>query len=138
VRQHYRDFLLREPDPGGWDFWTAQITQCGSDLGCVAAFRIGVSRAFFESGEFRQQPRAANLPNPNPPPQYDNREFVRMCYVVYLQRGPDLDGWNFWTDGLTNCTNDPNRNGNNGYQCYQDIINAFLVSTEYRLRFGRP
>lgn len=138
VRQHYRDFLLREPDQGGWDFWTGQITQCGSDLGCVAAFRIGVSRAFFESGEFRQQPRAANLPNPNPPPQYNNREFVRMCYVVYLQREPDQGGWDFWTNGLDNCTNDPNRNGNNGYQCYQDIINAFLVSIEYRARFGRP
>ena len=26
----YRDFLNREPDLGGWDFWTGNITACGS------------------------------------------------------------------------------------------------------------
>lgn len=28
VRQHYVDFLNREPDPPGWDFWTDNITKC--------------------------------------------------------------------------------------------------------------
>jgi hypothetical protein len=144
VSQHYRDFLGREPneppdtDFSGRDFWTGQITQCGSNAQCVADKRVDVSRAFWESSEFRQQSWTFGLDNSNPPPQYDNREFVLLCYVVYLQRWPDQAGWDFWTDGLDNCTNDPGRNGSNGYQCYQDTIRAFLVSTEYRERFGCP
>ena len=31
VRQHYIDFLNREPDAGGLAFWTNQITECGTD-----------------------------------------------------------------------------------------------------------
>ncbi|HEX7771344.1 MAG TPA: hypothetical protein VF435_02925, partial [Pyrinomonadaceae bacterium] len=30
MRQHYLDFLLREPDQSGWDHWTGQITQCAN------------------------------------------------------------------------------------------------------------
>src|SRR5204863_3067994 len=29
VRQHYLDFLNREPDPDGSTFWPQQITSCG-------------------------------------------------------------------------------------------------------------
>jgi CSLREA domain-containing protein len=54
VRQHYHDFLNREPDTSGWDFWTNQITSCGSDLQCVDVRRISVSAAFFLSIEFQQ------------------------------------------------------------------------------------
>jgi radical SAM protein with 4Fe4S-binding SPASM domain len=140
VEQHYRDFLGRDPalDPWGVAFWTGQITQCGSNSQCVADKRVDVSRAFWESSEFRQHSITFGLDNSNPPPQYDNREFVLLCYVIYLQRWPDQSGWDFWTNGLDNCTSDPNRNGSNGYQCYQDTIRAFLVSTEYRARFGCP
>ena len=34
VRQHYSDFLNREPDPGGLAYWTNEISQCGSDAAC--------------------------------------------------------------------------------------------------------
>src|SRR5881394_285130 len=34
VRQHYLDFLNREPDPTGLDFWTKEITNCGTDQVC--------------------------------------------------------------------------------------------------------
>jgi Tol biopolymer transport system component len=54
VRQHYRDFLSREPDSPGLDFWTNEITLCGSDLQCVEAKRINVSAAFFLSIEFQE------------------------------------------------------------------------------------
>jgi subtilisin family serine protease len=53
VRQHYLDFLSREPDQGGWDYWTNQITSCGSDQLCVNARRIAVSDAFFFEQEFQ-------------------------------------------------------------------------------------
>ena len=54
VRQHYLDFLNREPDQGGWDYWTNQITQCATDLLCVHHRRIGVSGAFFVELEFQR------------------------------------------------------------------------------------
>lgn len=52
VRQHYLDFLNREPDAAGLAFWTNQITSCG-DATCVELRRINVSAAFFLSGEFQ-------------------------------------------------------------------------------------
>ena len=54
VRQHYHDFLNREPDQSGWDFWTNQITSCGNDAQCNEVRRIDVSASFFLSIEFQQ------------------------------------------------------------------------------------
>ena len=53
VRQQYYDFLNREPDAAGFDYWTGQITQCGSDPVCIRSRRIGVSAAFFIELEFQ-------------------------------------------------------------------------------------
>jgi hypothetical protein len=62
VTQHYRDFLNREPDPGGFEYWTTEITGDSSgtpaacaitDAGCVLQRRIGVSGAFFVENEFQ-------------------------------------------------------------------------------------
>ena len=54
VRQNYLDFLNREPDTSGFNFWTGNITACGSDANCVAAKRVNTSAAFFLSIEFQQ------------------------------------------------------------------------------------
>ena len=54
VRQHYLDFLNREPDPSGLAFWTSEITSCGSDAQCIEVKRINVSAAFFLSIEFQE------------------------------------------------------------------------------------
>jgi len=54
VRMHYHDFLNREADQSGLDFWTGQITSCGSDAACTEVRRINVSAAFFLSIEFQQ------------------------------------------------------------------------------------
>ena len=54
VRVHYLDFLNREPDQSGLDFWTNQITSCGSDSACIQLRRINVSAAFYLSIEFQQ------------------------------------------------------------------------------------
>jgi hypothetical protein len=53
VREHYVDFLNREPDADGLAYWTDRITQCGSDARCVHERRIGVSGAFFVEPEFQ-------------------------------------------------------------------------------------
>jgi hypothetical protein len=54
VRQHYLDFLNREPDPEGLNFWTNEITSCRSDTQCIEVKRINVSAAFFLSIEFQE------------------------------------------------------------------------------------
>ncbi len=54
VRQHYVDFLNREPDSEGLAFWVDQITSCGTDTQCIEVKRINVSAAFFLSIEFQQ------------------------------------------------------------------------------------
>jgi uncharacterized protein (TIGR03118 family) len=54
VRQHYLDFLNREPDTAGFNFWVNEITLCGSDPTCRSVKRINVSAAFFLSIEFQQ------------------------------------------------------------------------------------
>jgi hypothetical protein len=54
VRQHYADFLNREPDPPGLAFWTNELESCGADSLCQESKRIHVSAAFFLSIEFQQ------------------------------------------------------------------------------------
>lgn len=54
VRQHYLDFLNREPDPSGFAFWTNEIALCGTNAQCIEVKRINVSAAFFLSIEFQQ------------------------------------------------------------------------------------
>jgi len=54
VRQNYLDFLGREPDESGFNFWSDQILSCGSDAGCRERRTINVSAAYFLSIEFQQ------------------------------------------------------------------------------------
>jgi uncharacterized repeat protein (TIGR01451 family) len=62
VRQHYRDFLNREPDASGLAFWTDNIDKCNDPARrppgltvaqCIEFFRIQTSAAFFLSIEFQ-------------------------------------------------------------------------------------
>lgn len=54
VAQHYRDFLSREPDQSGLNFWVSEIESCGANAACRDAKRNNVSAAFFLSIEFQQ------------------------------------------------------------------------------------
>ena len=75
VRQHYLDFLNRQPDAAGLDFWIDNITSCGFDTRCFELKRIDTSAAFFLSIEFQRTGllsyltnRAAFGPNSNGSP----------------------------------------------------------------------
>ncbi len=81
VRQHYLDFLGREPDSGGLGYWTSQITGCTNDR-CVNSRRIGVSAAFFIELEFQ-----------------DTGSFVYRLYKGALGRRPNFA--EFATDRAT-------------------------------------
>src|SRR4051812_36865807 len=61
VRQHYLDFLNREPDASGFAFWQNEIDSCGGNAQCIEVKRINVSAAFFLSIEFQDSGLAAYL-----------------------------------------------------------------------------
>jgi Carboxypeptidase regulatory-like domain/Domain of unknown function (DUF4214) len=54
VRQQYLDFLGREPDQAGFNYWSDRINQCNGESECIRARRIDVSTAFFVEQEFQQ------------------------------------------------------------------------------------
>src|SRR5207248_260899 len=60
VRQQYRDFLSREPDASGWDFWINNMDTCAVGTpysvcqNLKPAQRVDTSAAFFLSIEFQQ------------------------------------------------------------------------------------
>jgi len=54
VRQQYVDILGREPDDGGFNYWSDQINACNSDAACIRSRRVGVAAAFFIENEFKQ------------------------------------------------------------------------------------
>ena len=56
-----------------------------------------------------------------------NRMFVLMEYFGYLRRDPDTAGFNFWLTKL---------NQFNGNFVKADMVKSFIVSGEYRGRFG--
>ncbi|HEX6182581.1 MAG TPA: Calx-beta domain-containing protein [Pyrinomonadaceae bacterium] len=53
VCQHYHDFLYRQSDQAGEDFWTGGIESCGGNAQCRVEKRVDVSTAFFLSIEFQ-------------------------------------------------------------------------------------
>jgi hypothetical protein len=53
VRQQYEDFLGREPDQSGLNFWVNNVDSCAADWGCWDVKRIDTSAAFFFSIEFQ-------------------------------------------------------------------------------------
>jgi hypothetical protein len=101
VRQHYHDFLNREPDADGSAFWVDNIEKCGTDALCREVKRIDTSAAFFLSIEFQRtgflvyRLYKASLPEKvyrlRSLPRYE--EFVR--YTQQVGRGVIVgrDGW---------------------------------------------
>jgi hypothetical protein len=56
-----------------------------------------------------------------------NRAFVLSQYFGYLRRDPDTAGFNAWLNYLNTHPGD-----------FRTMVNGFVNSVEYRLRFGRP
>jgi subtilisin family serine protease len=134
VWEHYADFLVSQPEPdeGGLDFWTGNITgTCGTGFNvnnsCTQAKRIDVSRAFWVAAY-------PSLFTGGGSGLTDNSQFVHLCYEVYLRRSvPDSDGgFQFWLNDLNGYGNPANQAGIN------HLIDAFLSSGDYRQRFGQP
>ena len=56
-----------------------------------------------------------------------NRAFVAMQYYGYLRRTPETSGYNAWLNYLHAHPAD-----------FRTMVNGFMNSIEYRLRFGPP
>ena len=54
VTQHYHDFLNRNPDPAGLNFWFNEIGSCGTNASCIEVKRVNVSAAFYLAIEFQE------------------------------------------------------------------------------------
>ena len=135
VDQLYKDFLGRAiPDEPGENFWRTNITDCEFDSECVDRKRIDVARAFFYCGDFiNQHPELGGTRGTH---EY-NMAFVYWCYEAFLRRDPcdepdGCAGFNFWVTKLDSS------NPDDGSWKYNDMLDAFIRSTEYRLRFGTP
>ena len=64
------------------------------------------------------------IESPQVSARFVNRGFVTMQYFGYLQRNPDADGFNAWLNVL------------DGTGDFRTMINGFVNSVEYQLRFG--
>ena len=147
VRQQFRDFLGTSFTPSDSEVITkmSQIESCGSNASCIATQRVLVSRSFWDDSRFRAQSRTFGLSNTSGNELYDTYDFVELSYLVYLQRAssdPPDDanryGFWFWKGGLDNCLSPTPMTLSQRSQCYNNVISAFLLSTEYRSRFGTP
>ena len=98
---------------------TTERNQLVNDLSSGAKTRAQVLRAVAE--------------NPNLVKAEKNRAFVLMQYFGYLRRTPndapdsDYTGYDYWLQKL---------NQFNGNFVQAEMVRAFIVSNEYRLRFG--
>src|SRR6266545_4901149 len=117
-------FVPYDPDEGGLDFWSSQMTShCGTGFNdnnaCVRDRRVLVSRDGFFAVAY---PGAFN----------DNAQFVTTLYHVYLRRDPEEGGFQFWLNNLNQYGTPASDAG------HYALVEAFLYSCEYRLRFGNP
>ncbi|HEY9404317.1 MAG TPA: FG-GAP-like repeat-containing protein [Pyrinomonadaceae bacterium] len=107
---------IRTPDPANPDA-TTKVTLTRNEmvdrLLARTLTRAQVVRAIADSDEVFSQ-------------EY-NRAFVAMQYYGYLRRTPEEEGYNSW---LRVINEDPEN--------VRVMVNGFMNSVEYRLRFGRP
>ncbi len=110
---------ITTPDPANPD-GTAKVTLTTNDLinrlngvgGTLT--RAQVLRAIVQSDEVTLNFEAVNA-------------FVASQYYGYLRRTPDTGGFNGWVTYLRNNPSD-----------FRTMVNGFMNSIEYRLRFGPP
>jgi uncharacterized delta-60 repeat protein len=116
--QQYRDFLGREGDAGGVDFWTNQLST-------GAQTRAQMAETFYNSPEFQGQ----------------GAPVVRL-YFAYFLRIPDYDGLQYWMgrfrsgdslDGISNLF----ATSPEFVATYGSLDNAAFVDRVYRNVLGR-
>src|SRR4030095_3849202 len=98
-------------NPDGTNKVTLTTADLTNQLGASTLTRAQVLRAIADS----EQVANAKF----------NQAFVAMQYYGYLRRAPDAGGFNNWLNYLNAHPTDS-----------RTMVNGFMNSTEYRLRFG--
>ena len=105
-REHYYDFLSREPDPDGLAFWANEISSCGANQSCIDVKRVNVSAAFFLSIEFQEtgylvykmyKAAYGNLPGAPVPVRYE--EFLPDAQQIALGVQVGIGNWQAQLEG---------------------------------------
>src|SRR6266567_2142792 len=127
VRQHYYDFLQREPDVGGFNFWTGQISPCAANVQCLHDKTIVVSNAFFFELEYQQTGAYAyrlfreafgnTQPQPNPDASNPTEANKIPSYDAYAALRARVVGGANLTAGQ------------------QDAANVFVNSSQFQARY---
>ena len=107
---------ITTPDPAnpdGTQTVTLSAAQLTSQLTAGTLTRAQVLRAVVQSNEVGN----AEF----------NRAFVAMQYYGYLRRRPETGGYNAWLNYLRDHPDD-----------FRTMVNGFMNSQEYRIRFGTP
>jgi Metallo-peptidase family M12/Calx-beta domain/Domain of unknown function (DUF4214) len=113
--QNYNLTTITTRDPANPDTGnkvTLTSTDLINQLTAGTLTRAQVLRAIAQSDEITQNKEAVNA-------------FVASQYFGYLRRTPDTAGFDNWVNHLRNHPND-----------FRTMINGFMNSSEYRLRFG--
>ena|GEM_PF-597223 len=112
----YQVTAITTPDPAAPDgatFVTLTQSDLTARLAAGTLTRAQVLRAIVQSREVDAREF--------------NGAFVGMQYYGYLRRTPDTPGYNAWLNYLTAHPDD-----------FRTMVNGFMNSQEYRLRFGQP
>jgi uncharacterized delta-60 repeat protein len=111
VRQHYIDFLGREPDPAGFQGWQNSLNNCpAGDKSCD---RIEVSSGFFRSAEFQER-----------------GYFTYRFYSVALGRKPDYAEFIPDLAKVSGFLSDAEKEANK-----VAFINEFMQRQEFKTRY---
>jgi hypothetical protein len=114
----FRGAFGRLPDSGGFNYWLGQIrtAQCGGG-NAVNTAMDQYSALFLTSPEYgsRDAARAPNMRNPL---------YVSDLYNLFMRRGADLGGYNYWVNQV------------NTAQTRDQVRLAFLSSSEFQNRVG--
>ena len=88
VREYYLNILGREPDTGGWNYWTSEIKRTvGLGIYVGEGFQAE-ARFFFNSPEYLSKNTSATV-------------FVTALYHTFLQREPDSEGLTYYVGQLS-------------------------------------
>ena len=148
-----------EPDEAGLDYWTRNnitancytvttsniLAHVNDNSPCTEGWRANTSLAFWVDSSSPQGSHPGWLSSNGALSGVDDLTFIKECYKIYQKRtvtndpnDPNYDsGVDFWVHDMQcynhspACNNDPSDAAG-----VQHIIDAFLVSWDYELRFG--
>ncbi|MEE9396494.1 MAG: DUF4214 domain-containing protein [Methylococcales bacterium] len=109
VQRFYKLVLDREPDIGGFNYWTSQLIDDGEAGGDIA-------KRFFQSAEFINRQTA-------------DSEFLEIVYRSFFDREADSEGKQYWLDELSfGASRSDIINGFIRSQEYLDLTSIFGVA----------